>query len=256
MFRVMINGCVRICEEVQGQFVWHIWNRGVETRVVPDSGTNLRESSCVSCGACVDTCPTGALEDKSMIAFGTPTRWTKTTCAYCGTGCEMAVGTRDGRIVSIHPALDGPVNKRDLCVKGRYAFEYVYAADRITDPLIRVNGYWKAVSWEKALDFRATELRRLMVEHGPDSIGVLGTGAATNSLDDIERAHTILLCGANATENHPIVGARIKEQALRGVAAHPLRAHARNNERCVPLSTDDGTNPLSVQRRHNDSSHA
>ena len=55
--------CVRICEEVQGQFVWQIVNRGHETRIIPDSGTTLRESSCVSCGACVDTCPSGALED-------------------------------------------------------------------------------------------------------------------------------------------------------------------------------------------------
>ena len=88
--------CVRICDEVQGQFVWQVWNRGAETRIVPDSGTNLRESSCVSCGACVDTCPTGALEDKTILSLGTPTAWTKTTCAYCGTGCEMNVGTRDG----------------------------------------------------------------------------------------------------------------------------------------------------------------
>ena len=86
--------CVRICDEVQGQFVWQIWNRGDATRIRPDSGTTLRESSCVSCGACVDTCPTGALEDKSVLSLGTATNWTRTTCAYCGTGCEMNVGTR------------------------------------------------------------------------------------------------------------------------------------------------------------------
>jgi formate dehydrogenase major subunit len=253
--------CVRICEEVQGQFVWQVWNRGAQTLVVPNSGTTLRESSCVSCGACVDTCPTGALEDKSILEFGTPTDWTKTTCAYCGTGCEMNAGTRDGKIVTIHPALDAPVNKGHLCVKGRYAHQYVYAEDRIAEPLMRVNGGWKVVSWAKALDYCATELRRILKENGPQAIGVLGsaratneenylaqkfarvvlgtnnidccarvchgptaaamklvlgTGAATNSLDDIERARTILICGANATENHPIVGARIKQQTLRG----------------------------------------
>ena len=254
--------CVRICEEVQGQFVWQIWNRGAETRVVADSGTlSLRDSSCVSCGACVDTCPTGALEDKSILALGTATDWSKTTCAYCGTGCEMRVGARAGRIVSIRPALDAPVNKGHLCAKGRYAFEYVYAEDRITEPLMRVNGGWKVVTWEKAIDYCATELRRIVEEKGPQAVGVLGsaratneenylaqkfsraalgtnnvdccarvchgpsaaamklvlgTGAATNSLDDIEQAATILLCGANATENHPIVGARIKQQARRG----------------------------------------
>ena len=253
--------CVRICDEVQGQFVWQVWNRGTDTHVVPNSGTTLRASSCVSCGACVDSCPTGALEDKSVLALGAPTHWTKTTCAYCGTGCEMNVGARDGKIVSIRPALEAPVSKGHLCVKGRYAYEYVYASDRVIEPLMRVNGYWKVVSWDKAMDFCAGELRRILDERGPNAIGVLGsargtneenylaqkfaravigtnsvdccarvchgptaaamkmtlgTGAATNSLDDVEKARTILLCGANATENHPIVGARIKQQVLRG----------------------------------------
>ena len=253
--------CVRICDEVQGQFVWQIWNRGDATRIRPDSGTTLRESSCVSCGACVDTCPTGALEDKSVLSLGTATNWTRTTCAYCGTGCEMNVGTRDGRIVVVKPVPDAPVSRGHLCVKGRYAFEFVRAQDRVTQPMIRVAGAWKQVSWDEAISFTADALGRIITQHGADSVGVLGSaratneenylaqkfarvvlgtnnvdccarvchtptaaamklmlgaGAATNSFDDIESASTILVCGANPTENHPIVGARIKEAALRG----------------------------------------
>jgi formate dehydrogenase major subunit len=253
--------CVRICNEVQGQFVWQIWNRGDATRIRPDSGTTLRESSCVSCGACVDTCPTGALEDKSVLSLGTATGWTKTTCAYCGTGCEMNVGTREGRIVVIKPVQDAPVSRGHLCSKGRYAFDFVRAADRVTEPMIRVAGEWKWVSWEEAIAFTADALNRIITQHGADSVGVLGSaratneenylaqkfarvvvgtnnvdccarvchaptaaamkamlgaGAATNSFGDIESAKTILVCGANATENHPIVGARIKQAALRG----------------------------------------
>ncbi len=64
--------CVRICDEVQGQFVWRVWDRGAVPRILPDSGTTLLASSCVSCGACVDTCPTGALEDQTMLARGMP----------------------------------------------------------------------------------------------------------------------------------------------------------------------------------------
>ena len=253
--------CVRICEEVQGQFVWQVWNRGDATQIRPDSGTTLRESSCVGCGACVDSCPSGALEDKTVLDSGTAMTWTRTTCPYCGVGCEMMVGTRGNRIVQVKPALDAPVSKGHLCVKGRYAFAFTHASDRVTEPMIRSNAGWKKVSWPDAIELAAENLKHIINKYGPESVGVLGsargtnednylaqkfarvvlgtnnvdccarvchaptaaamkamlgTGAATNSFDDIERARGFLLCGANATENHPIVGARIKQAVLRG----------------------------------------
>jgi formate dehydrogenase major subunit len=253
--------CVRFCDEVQGQFVWQILDRGHETRIVSDSGTTLRESSCVSCGGCVDVCPAGALEDKTIIERGQPTGWTRTTCPYCGVGCEMEVGTRENRIVSIRPLRGAPVNAGHLCVKGRYAFDFVSAADRITEPLVRTSDGWQPISWDAAIDFTAELLGRLLHKYGPDSIGILGsargtneenylaqkfarvvlgtnnvdccarvchtptaaamklmlgTGAATNSFSDIEKAQTVMVVGANATENHPIVGARIKQAVLKG----------------------------------------
>jgi formate dehydrogenase major subunit len=253
--------CVRICDELQGQFVWWILNRGAETRVVPDSGGSLADSSCVGCGACVDSCPSGALEDKSVLEFGEPSQWTKTTCPYCGTGCEMEVGVRDQRIVQIKPALDAPVSKGHLCIKGRYAFDFVYADDRVTEPMIRDGDEWRRVTWDEAITFTTASLTRIIERYGPESVGVLGsaratneenylaqkfarvvvgsnnvdccarvchaptaaamkmmlgTGAATNSFDDIEMARTIMVCGTNTTENHPIVGARIKQASLKG----------------------------------------
>ena len=75
--------CVRICDEVQGQSVWKAWGRGDRTRIAPASGGTLLESGCVSCGACADTCPTGAIADR----HGGATGWTKTLCPYCGVGC-------------------------------------------------------------------------------------------------------------------------------------------------------------------------
>jgi len=255
--------CVRICEEVQGQFVWHVWSRGDRTRVVAGEGGRLRDSDCVACGACVDTCPSGALEDHTVLASRWPSRWTRTTCPYCGVGCEMEVGTRRRRIVTVRPAPGSPVSKGHLCSKGRYAFAWSDSADRVTRPMIREGGQWRPVSWRKALAHLAGRLDELKRKHGPDSLAVLGSaratnednyvaqkfarvvlgtnnvdccarvchapsavalgemlgaGASTSSFDDIERARCILVCGANATENHPVVGARIKQAALRGAA--------------------------------------
>lgn len=254
--------CVRICEELQGQFVWQVWNRGDATRILPDSTTTLMESSCVSCGACVDTCPTGALQDRAISPQADELKWTKTICPYCGTGCEMEVGNAQDRLVSVRPVREALVSKGHLCVKGRYAFGFNDANGRATEPLRREGAAWKAVSWESAIQAVADGLRRVIDKHGPNAVGVLGsaratnednyltqkfarvvlgtnnvdccarvchaptaagmkqllgTGAATNSFNDIEHAASILVCGANPTENHPIVGARIKQAALRGV---------------------------------------
>ena len=280
--------CVRICAELQGQFVWHIRDRGVETRIQPD-GRTLLDSSCVGCGACVDTCPTGAIEDRTASRFSVPSQWTRTTCASCGVGCELNVGTRDGRIVSARPVLDAPVSKGHLCVKGRYAFDFVSAADRITEPMIRDGQDWRRASWNEARTFVAGRLRQLIEQHGPDSIGILGSaratnednylaqkfaravvgtnnidccarvchapsaaalkqvlgaGLATSSFDDIERARTILVCGANPTENHPILGARIKQAVLRGarlIVIDPRRTELATYAACH-LAVRPGTN--------------
>jgi len=255
--------CVRICDEVQGQFAWQITGRGMGTHVVPSGADTLVESPCVSCGACVDSCPTGALEDRSIVQLGRPTRWTRTTCPYCGVGCELQVGIRDDRIVTSVPALDAPVNRGHLCVKGRYAHGFVHASDRETSPMVRDGAGWRSVTWDAAIHTVARRFGDLGDRFGPEALGVLasaratnednyvlqkfarvvlrtnnvdgcarvchapsaaalgeifGTGAATNSFDDIEAAGTILVCGANPTENHPIVGARIKQAARNGAA--------------------------------------
>jgi formate dehydrogenase major subunit len=253
--------CERICRELQGQNTWQVWNRGPESRLVPDTGVPLFQSSCVSCGACVDTCPSGALTDVSVRERGPSTAFTRTTCPYCGVGCEMDVGTRDGQIVEVRPARDAPVNRGHLCVKGRYAFDFVRSPDRAQFPMLRGASGLVPVTWDEALGFVADRLSRVLARYGAGAVGVLGsaratneenylaqkfarvvlgthnvdccarvchapsaaglsamlgTGAATSSFDDIERAATLLVVGSNATENHPVVGARLRQAARAG----------------------------------------
>jgi formate dehydrogenase major subunit len=256
---IQCGRCVRICDEVQGRFVWHVRDRGSAVHIEPD-GPDLLNSSCVSCGACVDTCPTGAIEDAAFDTLGSADLWTRTVCPYCGTGCELSVGTRDSAIVSIKPQRHSPVSRGHLCAKGRYAFGFTTATDRITKPMIREKDGWRPTTWDEALAAAAAGLRRAIESGGRDAVGVLasarqtneenyltqkfaravigtnnvdccarvchapssralkqmlGSGLATNSFDDIERADAILVFGANATENHPVVGARIKQAARR-----------------------------------------
>jgi formate dehydrogenase major subunit len=284
--------CVRICSEVQGQDVWQVWERGDRTAIVPDSGTTLLESSCVSCGACVDTCPTGALEDKSIIKFGQPTDWTRTTCPYCGTACEMQVGVANERMIAVRPEPSAPVNHGHLCVKGRYAFEFVYSSTRVTEPMLRApGGSWQPVTWDVAIAHVAEKFKNVVARFGPAGIGVLGsaratneenflaqkfarvvlntnnvdccarvchaptaaamrtilgTGAATNSFDDIEKAKTILLAGSNATENHPIIGARIRQAVRHGAKLIVIDPREIELAECadVHLQLHPGTNVL------------
>ncbi|HUF03447.1 MAG TPA: formate dehydrogenase subunit alpha [Aridibacter sp.] len=255
--------CVRICDQLEGKFVWQVVARGGATQIVPDSFGAFGDSTCVSCGACADVCPTGALEDRSRIAHGEAESWTRTVCPYCGTGCEMDVGTKSGRIVQIKPSAHAPVNLGHLCVKGRYAHEFVHSGERVTDPMIRENGEWKKVSWDEAVSFVASRMKEIREANGVNSVGVLGsaratneenyvaqkfarvvlgsntvdccarvchtptaaamkmmlgTGAATNSFADIEHTRTFLICGANPSENHPVLGSRIKQAVLRGGA--------------------------------------
>lgn len=252
--------CVRICDELQGSNVWQILDRGTGVRVAPDAA-RFGDSTCRSCGACVDACPTAALVDKTRIESGPAQSWTRTTCPYCGVGCELNVGVREHRVMQVLPVLDAPVNKGHLCVKGRYAIAYVHAPDRITRPMIRRDGSFVEVAWDEAVRFVAEGFGKILAEHGPGAAGVLGsarapnednylaqkfarlvlgthnvdccarvchaptaaamkavfgTGAATNSFDDIERARTILVVGSNATECHPIVGERILQARRRG----------------------------------------
>ncbi len=250
--------CVNICEEVQGENVWHEISRGDRSRIVPKRGSLLSEGGCVACGACVDSCPTAALTD---AANGRAESWARTTCAYCGVGCELEYGVSSGHIVASRPAAGRPVNKGHACAKGRYSFGFTHSEDRILQPQVRSGKDWQPATWDSALRSAADQLNAIIGEHGSDAIGVLassrstnedsylvqkfarmvigtnnvdccarvchtptaaamkailGAGAATNSFDDIERAATILVAGANPLECHPVIGARIRQQVLRG----------------------------------------
>jgi formate dehydrogenase major subunit len=140
------------------------------------------ESECVSCGACVQACPTATLMEKSIYQMGQPDRTVNTTCAYCGVGCSFVAELKGNQVVRMVPSKDGHANHGHSCVKGRFAFGYTTHPDRILKPMVRksIEDRWKEVSWEEAIGYVASEFKRVQAKYGRTSIGAVTSSRCTN----------------------------------------------------------------------------
>ncbi|MEY4696832.1 MAG: hypothetical protein RIT14_1260 [Pseudomonadota bacterium] len=180
---IVCSRCVRACEEVQGTFALTIEGRGFDSRVSAGmAGDDFLSSDCVSCGACVQACPTATLQEKSIIEIGTPERSVITTCAYCGVGFSFKAEMRGDELVRMVPYKHGKANRGHSCVKGRFAYGYASHKDRILSPMIRdsINDPWKEVSWAEAMDFAASRMQGIIAKHGRHSVGVITSSRCTN----------------------------------------------------------------------------
>jgi len=179
---IVCNRCVRACEETQGTFALTISGRGFESRVSAGQDQPFMESECVSCGACVQACPTATLQEKSVIWLGQPEHSAITTCAYCGVGCGFKAEMKGNEVVRMVPWKDGKANEGHSCVKGRFAWGYATHKDRVLKPMIRskITDPWQEVSWDEAVNYAASEFRRIQAKYGTDSIGGLVSSRCTN----------------------------------------------------------------------------
>ena len=111
---------------------------------------------------------------------GSVTEWKKAPCRFCGVGCGVEVGLRDGRAVAVRGDQKSPVNKGLLCVKGYHLPAVLYGRDRLTEPLLRQpNGNYKSISWDEALDLIAAKYRETLDAHGPEAVGLYLSGQST-----------------------------------------------------------------------------
>jgi formate dehydrogenase major subunit len=287
--------CVRACDEIQGTHALTMIGRGFRSFPVAGAASlsgstdGFASSNCVSCGACVKECPTGALKEKTILLQGFPTRMVRTTCAYCGVGCAFDAGVRNGHVVQMVPADDGPANLGHACMKGRFGWTYITAKDRLRAPLLRQDGSWQEISWDAALDRIAQEFSRITSRYGVDALATisssrgtneenylfgkfmrcvigtnhidncarvchsatvtgmmetLGASAATNSIEDIDCAKLLMVVGANPTESHPVIGARIKRAHRQGVPLIVIDPRRTEMARIadVHLQLEPGTN--------------
>ncbi len=179
---ILCRRCVRACQEINGvEAIGMVW-RGHRSKPGTAFDGNMEDSPCEFCGMCVEICPTGALLPKQALGQGRPWQLskTRTTCPYCGVGCQLELYTRDNRLVKATSHWGVPPNYGSTCVKGRFGLDFVNHPDRLTQPLIRKDGKLVPATWDEALDLVASKLVETKQKHGGDAIGVLSSAKCTN----------------------------------------------------------------------------
>jgi NADPH-dependent glutamate synthase beta subunit-like oxidoreductase len=144
--------------------------------IVPPDEKMLEEAGCQFCGACVDSCPAGALVEWSAQHAGKPDRVVPTICPYCGVGCQLKLEIKNERIVRVIPDPEGPANRGQACVKGKFGMDFVHDPNRLTVPLIKRNGEFVEAAWDEALDMVANKL----ANYKGDEIAVISSAKCTN----------------------------------------------------------------------------
>jgi formate dehydrogenase major subunit len=179
---IVCSRCVRACDEQQGTLALTIQGRGFDSKVAAGQDVGFMDSECVSCGACVQACPTATLSENSLIAKGQAEHSVVTTCAYCGVGCSFRAEMQGEEVVRMVPNKDGHANHGHSCVKGRFAIGYATHSDRIMKPMIRakISDPWREVSWEEAIAYTASEMKRIQAKYGRDSVGAITSSRCTN----------------------------------------------------------------------------
>ena len=195
------NLCVRACREVQVNDVIGMGNRGHTSQVIFDFNDPMGDSTCVSCGECVQACPTGALMESNLLdekgkKVVKPDRKVDSLCPYCGVGCQLTYNIKGEKIVSVD-GRDGPANNNRLCVKGRFGFDYIHNPERLTKPLIRKDGipkdpkeridplnplsHFREATWDEALDLAANKLLKIRdSKNGKKALAGFGCAKGSN----------------------------------------------------------------------------
>jgi predicted molibdopterin-dependent oxidoreductase YjgC len=238
---VLCSRCIRACQEIQNRDVWSFAHRGFDTKLVAGADQFLLDANCEGCGQCVAYCPVGALYDKMSLKTARAPRVSKirTTCSYCGVGCNFDLNVRDSRIVRVTSSPDAPVNGMALCVKGRYGYDYVHHPDRVTRPLVRAkwldakqirqrvaDGAWLVANvaekrvqpaadgidsvvpdtfiqtdWNTALEVVSHKFAQVKKSAGGDAFALLASAKCTNEENYLFNKFTRQVLGTNSIDH-------------------------------------------------------
>jgi formate dehydrogenase alpha subunit len=125
----------------------------------------------------------------------------KTTCTYCGTGCNFFLNVKNDKVIRVTSDLSAPVNKGNLCIKGRYGYDFIHHKDRIRTPLIREGDGFREASWDEALTLVADKFKALIAEHGAKKVGGFSSSRCTNEENYLLAKWVRCAVGSNNVDN-------------------------------------------------------
>ncbi len=253
---ILCGRCTTACADVQHIGAISLVGRGHDARVGVAADGLMSSSICTSCGQCVATCPTGALRPKEIPVPITREIETTCPYCGVGCGIRLKVREDGRLAVMADDVPENHSSLGTLCVKGRFGTGFVHSRDRITVPMVKRDGSWREVSWDEALEAAADgltrnhgrfgafasakatnedgyiiqKLARVMMGtnnvdhctrlcHSPSVEAMLtsmGSGATSNSYQDYEEAGCLMVVGADASANHPVIAIRLRKAVSRG----------------------------------------
>lgn len=262
---ILCRRCIRACEEITANHTLGLRQRGSKTMISADLNASFGQSSCVTCGTCLQVCPTGALMDRKSAYRGRERdhelQRTKSVCAVCAVGCGIDVVHRANHVVRIEGHWDAEPSRGLLCVAGRFE-PLDEVRPRVTRPLVRRDGALAEADWETALSAAAEGFRQARARAG------VATGRATNetfhalaslfslagtwhkavakleygksgSLADISTADAIVVAGADPAVSHRVVAYMIRRALDKGARLFLIGAEGTALEPYATLRVSD-----------------
>lgn len=171
--------CVRTCQDVVGAAALGLVDRGFETVIAPEFEHGLKDTDCISCGQCIDVCPTGAWLERRTNIKEIPLDLEKTAsvCSYCGITCEVVYEHRDNMV---YKATNLPGIKNAICGKGKFGIEHINDENRILVPRMKVKDEHEKVSFDVALYEVSKRLRSIQNLYGDNQLAFLVSPKLTN----------------------------------------------------------------------------